>query len=279
MEVDDGRISGYGYGDRSGGLIGSTTLKLGGKGMTFQAVAYEDLQAETEVGDGWVRFRQTAGGRTGVPAPRRVTKKPFVQFAAPTAWSTLALTLHADGRSEFEVVGASPFPRHWVYDDAGNLAAKTGLVDFTGWYREAFGLNTPWGNEDSPALVSALESALERELSVQLMRGGAKPKIRKVKAGRALVEQGAEGDELFLLLDGVLEIEHDGEPLAQFGPGAILGERAIIEGGLRTSTMRALTNCKVAVAGADQVDHDVLVELSQDRRREEGRPEESVPGP
>lgn len=279
VEVDDGRICDYGYGADSGGLIGSTTVKLGGKGMTFQAVAYDDLQAEPEVGDGWVRFRQTAGGRTGVPAPRRVNKKPFVQFRAPTAWSTLALTVHADGRSDHEVVGASPFPRHWVYDHAGELAAKTGLVDFTSWYREAFGLNTPWGDEDSPAVVSALETALERELSVHLMRGGAKPRIRNVKAGRALVEQGAEGDELFLLLDGVLEIEHDGEPLAQFGPGAILGERAVVEGGLRTSTMRALTNCKVAVAASHQVDHDVLVELSRDRRREEARPEESVTGP
>ena len=37
------------------------------------------------------------------------------------AWSTVAVTLHADGRCESELVGASPFPRHWVYDHGGSL--------------------------------------------------------------------------------------------------------------------------------------------------------------
>ena len=42
-----------------------------------------------EVGDKWVRFVQTAGGRTGLPAPRRVRHPPFVQWRAPLAWTTL----------------------------------------------------------------------------------------------------------------------------------------------------------------------------------------------
>ena len=54
-----------------------------------------------------------------------------------------------------------------------------------------------------------------------------------------LTEQGQQGDEVFLLLDGVLAVEVDGEPLADVGPGAILGERAALEGGARTSTLRA----------------------------------------
>ena len=93
---------------------------------------------------------QTTGGRTGLPAPRRVKHPPFVQFKAPTVWTTLALTIHADGTSSFEVLGASKFPRHWVYDDDGKLAAKVGLADFKEWYRDAFGKHTPWGDEDSP---------------------------------------------------------------------------------------------------------------------------------
>ena len=43
-----------------------------------------DLRREPEVGDGWVRFSQTAGGRTGVPTPRHVNRPPFVQVSAPT---------------------------------------------------------------------------------------------------------------------------------------------------------------------------------------------------
>ena len=119
IEVDDGTIVGHGY--EGGGVIGSTTMGRGSATATFQAIAYPDLQPEPEVGDGWVRFRQTAGGRTGVPAPRRVAKPPFVQYHAPTAWSTLSLTIHADGRADWDLEGASPFPRHWVYDGEGAL--------------------------------------------------------------------------------------------------------------------------------------------------------------
>jgi hypothetical protein len=35
------------------------------------------------------------------------------------------------------VVGASSFPRHWIYDQQRRLAAKTGLIDFRNWYANA----------------------------------------------------------------------------------------------------------------------------------------------
>lgn len=268
IEIEDGQITGYGQG--GGGLIGSTTIKVG-MSMTFQAVAFPDLTPEPEVGDGWVRFSQTAGGRTGAPAPRRVSKPPYIQISAPTAWTTLALTMHADGRVEHDIAGASPFPRHWVYGNDGKLTHKSGLIDFKTWSKDAFGKYTPWGDQDSPALVAEVETALERELSLHLMRGGEKPKIRKLKEGENLTVQGLEGDELFVLLDGILEVDVDGEVLAQLGPGAVIGERAILEGGVRTSTLRALTKGRVAVATADQVDPAVLVELRESHRREDER--------
>jgi CRP-like cAMP-binding protein len=101
------------------------------------------------------------------------------------------------------------------------------------------------------------------------MRAGAKPKIRKLKGGEALVEQGQSGNELFLLLDGVLSVDVDGKALAEVGPGAILGERALLEGGKRTATLRALTPARVAVASADQVSEEALAELAKGHRREE----------
>ena len=265
IEVEDGRVVDWGHAGK--GHIGATTIKVGHRQATFQAVPFPDLRADPVVTETSVRFVQTAGGRTGLPAPRRVRRKPFIQIAAPAAWSTLALTIHADGRAEHEVVGASPFPRHWVYDHDGNLVAKTGRIDFKTWYRKAFGRHSPWGDEDSPALVTAVETALERELSKTLMTGH-KPKLRKVKEGAALVEQGEEGSELFLLLDGVLRVEVDGERLAEVGPGALLGERAGLEGGRRTATLRAVTPCKVAVAAADSLDPEALVEISRGHRRE-----------
>jgi hypothetical protein len=185
------------------------------------------------------------------------------------AWSTLSLTIHADGRCEGSLVGASPFPRHWVYDHTGALSAKSGFVDFKSWYKDAFGDHTPWGDLDSPALVTAVETSLERELSRAIMRNGAKPSVKKIRAGAELVRQGEAGHELFVLLDGVLGIEVDGVELGALGPGAMLGERSTLEGGLRTATLRAVTPCKVAVATAADIDSDALGQLAAGHRREE----------
>jgi CRP-like cAMP-binding protein len=91
-----------------------------------------------------------------------------------------------------------------------------------------------------------------------------------VAESRALVEQGDRGDQIFVLLDGVITVEVDGEPLAALGPGAVLGERAVLEGGVRTSTLRAATRCKVASAPGDQFDRSALTELSTGHRREDG---------
>ena len=73
------------------------------------------------------------------------------------------------------------------------LAAKVGLADFKDWYRDAFGKHTPWGERDSPALVTAVETALERELSATIMRRATKAEIRTLKKGKRLVEQGDVG--------------------------------------------------------------------------------------
>jgi hypothetical protein len=157
VEVLDGVI--VGHGQSGGGVIGSTTLKLGSMRATFQAIALPDLHPATRVDGGAVTFFQTCGGRTGLPAPRRVRRAPFLQFAAPLAWTTLALTIHADGASNCELVGASPFPRHWIYDTQGKLLMKSGLIDFSIWYRRAFGRHSPWGDVDSPSRANRATSS------------------------------------------------------------------------------------------------------------------------
>jgi Cyclic nucleotide-binding domain len=295
IDVDgSGRITAGGYG--GGGLMGATTVRLGSLNHTFQAVALPDLQREPERGraqsgggasrargrgkqsaaagkaersEEWMRFVQTAGGRTALPMPRPVRHPPFVQWQAPLVWTTLSLTLHADGHAEYEVAGASRFPRHWIYDAAGELAHKSGLTDYANWAGVSFGRRTPWGDEDSPALVTAVESALERTLSVQLMHGGAKPRISQLDAGTQLVRQGEPGREIYLVLDGVIRVERDGTRLAEYGPGAILGERAGLEGGVRTSTLVAATTCRVASVDVGQFDSAMLTELAAGHQRED----------
>jgi hypothetical protein len=182
-------------------------------------------------------------------------------------WTTLAITLHADGHGEIGLAGASPFPRHWVYGPDGELTLKAGVADFASWMGQPSARNTPWGDEDSPVVVTAAETALERELSGLLMRG-AQPVIRTLDAGAVLAEQGAAGDSLYLLLDGVLRVTVDGTPLAEIGPGAVLGERAMLEGGTRTATLTAVTPVRVAEAPAAAIDRAALAELAQGHRRE-----------
>jgi Cyclic nucleotide-binding domain len=267
VEFDDGNPSLYGY---SGGAhIGVTRIKLGQRELAFAAVQYPLLQAEPEVGDGWVKFKQSAGGHMGLPAPRRVKGKPFFRVKSASAWTTLGLTIKADGTSEHSLEGASPFPRHWLYDDDGLLVEKSGTIDFGEWYKTSHGKNTPWGEEDSPALTTAVESDLERELSASIMREGKKLERRKIKQGEALMQEGEPGGELFLLLDGIVDIEVNGEPVAEVGPGALLGERAVLEGGKRTATVLAKTPLRVAVVPADAIDESALPELAATHRREE----------
>jgi hypothetical protein len=264
---EDGSIAGAGY--IGNGLIGSTTVKLGALKYRFQAAKLADIQREPEYGDGWVRFSQTVGGRTGAPMPRRITHKPFIQWLAPLVWTTMTLTLHADGRADFAMTGASSFPRHWIYDDTGQLASKSGLTDWKDWTDGSGTEHTPWGDEDSPALVTAVETALERALSVHLMHGAQKPKISHLKAGDSLVRQGEEGSDVYLVLDGVIRVDRDGEQLGEYGPGAILGERSHLEGGIRTSTLLAVTACRVASVPASQFEVGALTELAAGHRREE----------
>jgi hypothetical protein len=268
IDVEDGKITDYGHTGR--GRIGLTRLKLGRKEIAVPAVAMPTMQ-NTEVGDGWVRFTQSAGGRTGMPAPRSVRGKPYFQFNSAIAWTTLALTIHADGRSEYELAGASTFPRHWIYDKDGALVQKSGAIDFEKWYREAHVQNTPWGSEDSPAVVTAVESAVERELSLEIM-GGNKVSPRPLAAGDVLVEQGDASDEsttVYLVLDGVLEVVVDGETVGELGPGAIVGERAQLEGGTRTATLRAQTAGKVVGIPAEELDRERLEQVAAGHKREE----------
>jgi len=268
IDVDGaGEISGCGY--SGGGHIGDTTIRMGGLRHTFQNALLPDLRRDPERGDGWVRFAQTVGGRTSMPAPRRVRHRPYIQWQAPLVWTTLSLTLHADGTAERAMTGASRFPRHWLYDADGRLTHKSGLTDFTDWMRVSFGRQTPWGDRDSEALVTAVESALEHQLSVQLMRGAAKPRVERLPAGAVLVRQGEPGTDVYLVLDGVIRVEREGEWLAEYGPGAMLGERAHLEGGTRTSTLVAVTACRVASVDATQFDRSALMELSGGHRRED----------
>jgi hypothetical protein len=266
IDVDEGVI--VGHGQCGNGRVGATTLRIGGHDVRLAAVAMPTRRRTERLGIDAVRFVQTAGARTGAPCPRRVNRAPFVQLAAPLAWTTLSLTLRADGTQDFQLGGASPFPRHWLYNGDNRLVAKSAVIDYKRWSTDTFGGHTPWGGADSPAFIAEAEPTLERELSVQIMRPEARQTVRRLPSGDRLTEQGEPADQVFLLLDGVLRVEVDGKALADIGPGSVLGERAGLEAGHRTASLTPVTRCTVAVVSSGFVDTPALEQLAQTHRRE-----------
>jgi hypothetical protein len=261
LEVDRGRVVTAGQSGQ--GSVGAARETAGAAQVGFATVPLPDLRPEPEQGDGWVRFTQTAGGLLSLGMPYRQGADDVTRLAAPAAWTTLTLTLHADGRSQLELAGASPFPRHWVYDHDGRLVATSGVVDFTGWQADAWDPFTPWGGRDAPVRATAVETALERELSQVIV--GAAPHWIRLRKGATLVTQGDPGHELYLLFDGVLAVEIDGVTVTELGPGAVVGEVALLEGGRRTATLRAVTGCRVAAVPGDRIDRAALAELARTR--------------
>ena len=136
IEVQGSRI--VDAGQSGGGRINVTKVGYGSASIAFTPIALPDLRPDPEIGPSWARFVQTAGGRTGFPTPRRVRHEPYVQIGGPVTWSTLALTLHADGTAEQRLLGASSFP------DIGSTTIAVGWSP-----RAASSTTTPGGGRRS----------------------------------------------------------------------------------------------------------------------------------
>jgi CRP-like cAMP-binding protein len=105
------------------------------------------------------------------------------------------------------------------------------------------------------------------------MGGDSKPRPQSLSPGDALVEQGDASEDsplVYLVLDGVLEVVVDGQVVGELGPGAIVGERAQLEGGTRTATLRAKTAGKVVGIPGEELNREALEQVAAGHRREEG---------
>jgi CRP-like cAMP-binding protein len=60
-----------------------------------------------------------------------------------------------------------------------------------------------------------------------------------VKAGKVLMRQGEFGSEMFVVVSGAVRVEQNGETINELGPGAWLGEMALLSEGRRTATVTA----------------------------------------
>jgi CRP-like cAMP-binding protein len=70
-----------------------------------------------------------------------------------------------------------------------------------------------------------------------------------VPAGHILMRQGANGAEAFILASGAASSERDGRPLATYGPGALIGEIALLSEGPRTATVTTTAESHLLVLG------------------------------
>jgi hypothetical protein len=262
VEVKDGQITSHG--SSGSGRLGSTTVRLASRGLTFAAVALPDLVPPPEVHRDRVRFTQTAGGHTGAPVPRAVPHRPFWRMAAPIAWSTLAMTLHADGSSAVEIAAASPFPRHYLYGSDGRLTHKTALIRYKDWIRQSALECTPWEGVDQAVPVAPVRGAAERSLADAILVSG-KYHQHDLSEGALLSERPIADTEVHVLLDGLLLIEVDRQPALEAGPGAIFDPSARTSYSRQHVTVRATTACRLAVLPRAQLDSRALLGVAAEQ--------------
>ena len=68
-----------------------------------------------------------------------------------------------------------------------------------------------------------------------------------VKAGTTLVDQGQQGREAFIVVDGTASVKRNGRKITSLGPGAVIGELSLLDRGPRTATVTADTDMTVLV--------------------------------
>lgn len=71
--------------------------------------------------------------------------------------------------------------------------------------------------------------------------------VQEFRAGTAIFAKGDPGNEMFVILDGEVEI-HFGTGIVEcLNPGEIMGEMALIDSKTRSATAVAKTDCRLAV--------------------------------
>lgn len=259
VEVGDGRIINCGMSGR--GRLGSTTMRLRSRGMTFAGVALPEITEPPTVDNDHATFVQTVGGHTGVGVPRAVPDPPFWRVTAPLAWSTITLTVHADGSSESTIADASPFPRHYLYDTRGRLTHKSALIKYKDWLHRSNERRSPWAGEHPTIPVAAVSSEVERAVADAVLVSGGHHEHRLPSGGR-LSDRPIAETEVHVLLDGLLVIEIDGKPVSEVGPGAIFDPTLRTSESKQHVTVRARTPCRLAVLPREGLDQESLLQVA-----------------
>ncbi len=137
-------------------------------------------------------------------------------------------------------------------------------------------LSSPWTRIPSDVPTPQEELLVERLLSLRQVSLFSRMSLERLHAieritqeseyvrGEVLMREGEPGDDLFCLVEGEVEVLRgagtpDEQTLNRLGPGAYLGEMAVLDGAPRSATVVAATPVRVLVLGGDR-----LRELVQD---------------
>jgi len=67
--------------------------------------------------------------------------------------------------------------------------------------------------------------------------------------GQKLADQGQQGREAFIIVDGTCTVSRNGKKVATLGPGDVVGELSLLDHGPRTATVTADTDMSVLLIG------------------------------
>eukprot|EP00753_Platysulcus_tardus_P019968 PLAT7663.2.p1 GENE.PLAT7663.2~~PLAT7663.2.p1 ORF type:complete len:596 (+),score=279.09 PLAT7663.2:31-1818(+) len=121
-----------------------------------------------------------------------------------------------------------------------------------------------------PAVRSILQQLLKRRVTANLADKlpfldvlppskqaaiGFASHVRALGSGETLVESGDAADEFYMVVHGQLDVFRDGTRISSLTAGDYCGEIALMSGGVRTSTVRAVQPCVLLCLPADDFHH------------------------
>lgn len=81
-------------------------------------------------------------------------------------------------------------------------------------------------------------------------------------AGSVIIAEGSEGSHMYVVMKGEVSISLKNRIIATASPGEIVGEMALINSDLRSATVKATTDCQLAVI--DQSSFNSLLQYVPD---------------
>lgn len=82
--------------------------------------------------------------------------------------------------------------------------------------------------------------------------------------GHVLIEANTPATGLFVILEGRVSV-HAREGDREVGPGEVVGERALLSGGMRTARVTAITPVRCLCIAREDVDEELAERLSESR--------------